>query len=31
MNVIPLFKKPNLKEQHEILILNAPDSFDAEL
>jgi len=27
----PLFKKMNLKDQKEILILNAPDSFDKEL
>lgn len=27
----PLFKKLNLKDQKEILILNAPDSFESEL
>ena len=27
----PLFKKMNLKDQKEILVLNAPSSFDAEL
>ncbi len=27
----PLFKKLNLKQQTEILVLNAPESFEAEL
>lgn len=29
--ISPLFKKLNLKDQSEIVILNAPESFDAEL
>jgi hypothetical protein len=27
----PLFKKLNLKEQSEIIVINAPDSFESEL
>jgi hypothetical protein len=27
----PLFKKLNLKEQTEIIVINAPDSFESEL
>jgi hypothetical protein len=29
--VTPLFKKLNLKDQAELVILNAPKSFDVEL
>jgi len=31
MPITPLFKKLNLKEQTPVLVLNAPDSFEAEL
>lgn len=27
----PLFKKLNFKDQEEILVLNAPESFESEL
>jgi hypothetical protein len=29
--MIPLFKKLNLKDQAELVVLNAPESFEAEL
>ena len=31
MNITPLFKKLNLKDQEELVVIQAPDSFEPEL
>jgi hypothetical protein len=31
MNMSPIFKKLNLKDQHDILVVNAPASFESDI
>jgi hypothetical protein len=31
MNMSPIFKKLNLKDQHNILVMNAPASFESDI
>jgi hypothetical protein len=31
MNMPPIFKKLNLKDQHDILVVNAPASFESDI